>query len=297
MDLGAESKQHFGPATPMSWQTGATRPASKRPHRPMPHWRERLGADLNYPLVAAHRGLSSQAPENTLAALQMGLDSGADLVECDVRLSADGVAVVIHDADLRRTAGSDRLVRSQTVDELKRFDTGIWWGEAFAGQRVPTLEEALRLVRGRGRLIVEIKEPDMGEAVFSAICRSGIDVRDVLLFSFHLEVLEWLTAADPEMLTVWLWEYFAPGLEVWKGIVHRACQANMSAVGLSVDDAAPERFEWAHRHGLPVFVWTANTHDEMHRMIEAGADGICTDYPARLLHVLGRRPRTAALTV
>src|SRR6478672_5367982 len=96
--------------------------------------------------IIAHRGASFDAPENTLAAIRLGWDQGADGVEFDVRLSRDGQIVVIHDADTRRVANVDRLVSDQTVDELRQLDVGRWKGPQFAGERIPTLAEVLAIV-------------------------------------------------------------------------------------------------------------------------------------------------------
>jgi len=239
-------------------------------------------------LVAAHRGLSSRAPENTLVSLEMGIGAGADLLECDVRLSADGVAVLHHDVDLRRTTGHPGEVRSLTLGELKQLDPGRWKGVRFAGQTIPTLQEALQFIAGRRRLIVEIKEPDMAASVLSAIRAAAVDPAEVLLFSFHREVLEAIVADEPLIPATWLARNLPPGIEAWQCHLAMATEAGMSAVGLSVATATIPRIDLAHQCALPVFVWTANEEADMRELIEAGVDGMCTDYPGRLLKLLGR---------
>ncbi|MBZ0251997.1 MAG: hypothetical protein K8I02_01540, partial [Candidatus Methylomirabilis sp.] len=92
-------------------------------------------------LRIAHRGASGECPENTLAAFGRALEIGVDMVEFDVHLSRDGVPVVIHDDDVRRTTDGRGLVKDLTLAELRRLDAGGWKDARFAGERIPTLEE------------------------------------------------------------------------------------------------------------------------------------------------------------
>lgn len=108
--------------------------------------------------LIAHRGYSALAPENTLAAFALALEHGADGVEFDVHFTADGVPVVIHDEDVRRTTNGAGLVAELTLADVRTLDAGAWLGERFAGERVPTLDQLLALLRGRGlRIFPEIK--------------------------------------------------------------------------------------------------------------------------------------------
>src|SRR5579864_3356404 len=95
------------------------------------------------PLIGAHRGASGEAPENTIAAFDLALEQGAELLELDVHRTADGHLVVQHDFSLARTAGRPGQIGECTLEELRQFDVGAWRGAAWAGQRLPTLEEVL----------------------------------------------------------------------------------------------------------------------------------------------------------
>ena len=106
--------------------------------------------------VTAHRGSSGRAPENTLSALRAAIEDGADYAEIDVQETADGHVVLLHDTDLERIAGVDRKIWEVELAELKRYDAGSWFGEAFRKERVPTLEEAIDLVSGRLKLNIEL---------------------------------------------------------------------------------------------------------------------------------------------
>ena len=107
--------------------------------------------------VTAHRGSSHRAPENTLGAIQQAIDDGADFAEIDVQTTADGLVVVIHDADLMRLASVNRRIQDIQYEELREIDIGSWFSSDFRKERTPTLEEAINLARGRIRLNIELK--------------------------------------------------------------------------------------------------------------------------------------------
>ena len=113
--------------------------------------------DRSRPLVIAHRGASGSAPENTMAAFSLAVERGAEVVELDVQMTADGYPVVIHNATVNRTTDGTGLVREKTLAELQTLDAGSWFETRFAGERVPTLEEVVTWARGRVALAIEIK--------------------------------------------------------------------------------------------------------------------------------------------
>src|SRR5213075_2825191 len=105
----------------------------------------------------AHRGASRKAPENTLAAFSRAIDDGADGIELDVRLTADGEIVVFHDSRLNRTTDGSGKIERCTLDELKRLSAGSWFHPVFGGESIPTLDQALELVRRRVGVNIELK--------------------------------------------------------------------------------------------------------------------------------------------
>src|SRR6266704_6290544 len=127
----------------------STRPAPAAP----------AAAPLRRPLRIAHRGASARAPENTLAAFAEAVRLGANAIELDVHLTADGVPVVIHDGTVDRTTNGRGEVAAMTLKDLRRLDAGAWFSSRFRGERIPTLEESLEFARGRCAMNVEIKEP------------------------------------------------------------------------------------------------------------------------------------------
>lgn len=152
----------------------------------------------------AHRGASDKAPENTLVAFERALEQGADALECDVHLSADGEVIVIHDETVDRTTDGHGPVAEMTVAELQRLDAGSWKDRRFAGQRIPTLSEVSELARGRAQLFIELKgaSPELPARVVQVLRESGV-AEQAWLFTDERAVLEALRNLAPEMHVRW----------------------------------------------------------------------------------------------
>ena len=122
------------------------------------------------PFISAHRGFSTAAPENTLPALEMALAAGADVAEIDVKLTRDGQLVLMHDATLDRTTTGHGSVGAASLAEIKALDAGSWFGAAFAGTEVPTLDEVLDWSQGRLGILLEMKNcPERGPKFIDAV--------------------------------------------------------------------------------------------------------------------------------
>ncbi len=239
------------------------------------------------PIVIAHRGFSSRAPENTLAAYRLAIEIGAELAECDVRLSSDRVPVLIHDDDLKRTAGVDRKVAELTAAELGALDAGRWKDEAFAGEPIPTLEQALRLVHGKLRLVIEIKDTGMEREVVDAIRAAGVDPIDLMIFSFDHATVKTIAEIEPLLPTAWLIADPPTGLDDRREIIRDALRIRASGIGFARDQVYPDFVRLAHECGFTVFVWTVNDPGEMRALVEAGVDAIISDRPDVLMGVVG----------
>lgn len=230
-------------------------------------------------VIFGHRGARAHAPENTLLAFNLAFDVGADAIECDVQLSADGALVVIHDEKLNRTTNGRGLVSARTLAELRALDAG-------RGERIPTVSEVLDLCRGRGRSVnleVKAETVDAALAIASAMetVLSKLDEatrRLVLVSSFRLpalaqlkERLPWLRAATLHAGREWRKrDLFAPALDMGAEAIHPGSNLVSSKV---VRDA--------HARGLRVHVWTANRWSTLSRLLGWGVDGVFTDYPER----------------
>jgi glycerophosphoryl diester phosphodiesterase len=231
------------------------------------------------PLVIAHRGASTAAPENTIAAFERAITDGADAIELDVHLSRDDHPVVIHDDTLERTTNGSGPVRGHTMRELKRLDAGAWRGPAFAGQRLQTLQEVLERFRGRTRFWIELKGgsnlyPDIEERIVGLL--EVYDVIDgALVQSFDHAALARLRDFSRELrLGVLLAR--AP-LDVARDVPPTVNAVCPSAEILG----APER-EAIRHSGRQCHVWTVNEPALMDRLVDWSVDGIITDRPELL---------------
>ncbi|MBP7094566.1 MAG: glycerophosphodiester phosphodiesterase [Spirochaetia bacterium] len=266
------------------------------------------------PLVIAHRGFRSVAPENTLAAFSAAFDSGAAWIELDVAASSDGELVVIHDDALDRTTDArsrypDRgsyAVYDWTLGELRSLDAGSWFAErdpfgriargdvaraaleAYRGERIPTLRECLVLARERGGSVnVEIKDAT-GRACDAWIVERSLDLirgtgmaDRVLLSSFNHDYLRRSRKVEPGIPIGALVEKVAPADPVR---MLRELGAYSYHPGMDILDREAARAVREAGYGL--MVWTVNEVADLERMVEWGATGLFTDFQDRAFAVL-----------
>lgn len=233
-------------------------------------------------MVIAHRGDSTDFPENTIAAIEGGFALGCELVEVDVRLSRDGVPIVMHDERVDRTTNGKGLVADLTLAELKALDAGSWKDSRFENERVPTLAEALQAANGKGKLLLDVAVGGMGAAVAEVVRSLGMSPRDVIVGTWDAVQRADFAARVPGA-TILLSEG-AP--ERWDDEYFAAQKAQGVSV-FEIPNWSTEFIRAAHSHGMPVWVYTVNDEATMRRLIAAGADAIETDVP-RLAIRLGR---------
>jgi glycerophosphoryl diester phosphodiesterase len=248
--------------------------------------------DAGRPLVIAHRGGAGLWPENTLYAFERAGAMGVDVIETDVRSTKDGELVVLHDENVERTTDGSGPVGSLTLAELKRLDAAYRFspdgGRSFPvrgrGVTVPTLREVFAsLPRMRFNIEPKQGEPPLAAPLCRLIRESGMTDR-VLVASFSGTTLEKFRRECPEVAS-----FFAlheAGLAPSYSPVMQALQVPERSGALRV--LTRDFVEAAHGRNLRVHAWTVNDEGEMRRLIEMGLDGVMTDYPDRLLKVLGR---------
>jgi len=224
----------------------------------------------------AHRGASGQAPENTLGALNRALALGADMAEIDVRLTADGLLAVIHDATLERTTDGTGLVAAWTMAELAELDAGAWFGPAWAGERVPELGDVLRWAGGHLRLNIELKPDDRPEAMLDELLR-GLALHDCgqrcVVTSFDADLIDELKARAPRQAAGYI--FGAGELPGWAF----SAKVEVLSAERSLVDAA--FCEFAAAAGKSVHVWTVDEPADMRRFQSLGVDAIITNHPER----------------
>ncbi|MDQ7840625.1 MAG: glycerophosphodiester phosphodiesterase family protein [bacterium] len=238
------------------------------------------------PLIVAHRGASGEAPENTLAAFRRALEIGVDGVELDVHLTSDGEPVVIHDPMLDRTTDGLGLVRDQTLAAVRRLDAGRWFGERFAGERVPTLAEALDLLRPV-RVIVEVKNgpiyyPGIAARVAAEVRAAGHP--SVTASSFDHPVLVELKAEATRLGTTLDTAVLYVGRPV--NPVGLARDAGADALHPHWAYLTPELVGAAHAAGLRVETWTVDDPLYLAHVMGMAPDGVMSNHPGRLREFL-----------
>ncbi|MHB1295877.1 MAG: glycerophosphodiester phosphodiesterase [Anaerolineae bacterium] len=246
-------------------------------------------AQVERPLVIAHRGARDVAPENTLAAFHAAITADADGIELDVTRCASGEIVVIHDDTVDRTTNGSGRVDQLAFGTLRELDAGAWFGERFAGERIPTLEEALGLAGRRLLVNVEIKGTSLRgdglEREVAAMVRAHGMAERVIISSFNPAALWRMRRAAPELTCGLLFSRDLPFFlsHAWARplVAARALHPEYDMV-----DAA--YVQQAHRRGLRINVWTVNEKADLARMLRLGVDGIITDHPAALRALLPR---------
>ena len=233
------------------------------------------------PLLTAHRGLSSRAPENTLAAFERAIAAGADMLEMDVHLTADDRVVVIHDRTLQRTTTGNGAVRSYTSREISAFDAGSWFDPQFSTERVPMLEDVLALASGRCRVNVELKSHlfhrespgNFERLVLDVVRRCGM-LDQTILTSFDRRIVRTLRTIEPAVTTGILYHW---NRDLFRRPSEIAASCDASVFICSVSQLSPAFLADAQSAGIAVAVYTVNEPAEARRLSDLGVDGIITD--------------------
>ena len=250
------------------------------------------------PLILGHRGASAVAPENTLAAFARAISDGADGIEFDVRLSCDSAAVVIHDANLKRTGLVDRLISDLTVAELTQIDVGSWFAdcnqnpnESFPGEKLPTLLQVFELFSSNnGLLYIEMKcDQDEGSALAAEVVRLTREFQmaeRVVVESFDHAAIAAVKKIDSGIRTAALFE---PKLTRPISTVRRLKMVD-TALGVGADEIALHHtlagvrvVEKARQAGLDVVVWTVDDPTWITRARALDIKALIANDPASLL--------------
>lgn len=244
-------------------------------------WRNRTGG----PVIAGHRGSPRRAPENTVASFLMAVEEGADAVELDVRLSADGRLMVIHDDEVDRTSDGSGIVNRLTEEEIRGLDAGSWFSRKFKGERIPSLGDLLRICGGKIGFNIEVKTGRGGgadsalvEAVLGELNRYGGD-DDILVSSFDADFLKLFREREPKTATGLLYDPLdKPFSDPVAGSARlRADYLIVSRLGAGIRLA-----EAARKAGLMLGIFTINTQAQAEMALRSGADLIISDYPGKI---------------
>ncbi len=233
-------------------------------------------------MVISHRGEHLAHPENTLPAFEAAIEAGADFFELDVRTSADGRLVLMHDGTLNRTTNGKGKVRELTFEQIRAVDAGAKFDARFAGTRVPTFEEGLDLARGKIGVYVDCKDLSPADLV-AALKKTGMPEHVVIYgepgFLKGVLALDASLAAMPEADTAVRLEKLASSL-------------NLRIAAFDKDDFKDDVIAAAKRLQVKIYVdrlWNADKPEAWQDAIDRGADGIQTDHPAQLVEYLRSR--------
>src|SRR5919112_4289517 len=260
-------------------------------------------ATLDGPVLnIGHRGASAYAPEHTFASYDLAIEQGADYIEIDLQMTADGVLVAMHDKTLNRTADAPEgvperycrgLVSKKTLEQIKMCDVGSSFGPEYAGEQIPTLEEIFQRYGTDVNYYIETKNPDaapgMEEELVRLLGEYGLiepaaENWQVLIQSFSAESLMKIHELEPSLPLIQLY---------WAG-TSKSLQRDLDAVSAYTVGIGPYKkdvdaalVEAAHEHCLAVHPYTVNTEEEMEALIALGVDGMFTNNPDLLDGVLG----------
>jgi glycerophosphoryl diester phosphodiesterase len=227
--------------------------------------------------IIAHRGFSAKAPENTIVAFKRAIRSGADYFELDVHRTADDSVVVNHDATIDRVAsgGETGKVADMSFGQIRAVRVGYpeKFGKKFRREGIPTLKEALACAKGKIKICVEIKAPDVEASVMKTI--NDLQMNDqVIIFAFDYNVLKNIRALDPVIPVLYLRSV------VNEETVQMVSAIKGTAIGAGLKTPlTTELLELAHAKGIELWQWTVNKPEDMQSLLDIGADGIITNHP------------------
>jgi glycerophosphoryl diester phosphodiesterase len=230
--------------------------------------------------IIAHRGYSSRYPENTLSAIRAAVDAGADMVEIDVQLTKDNEIVVMHDQSVYRTTSGSGLVKDLTLEQIRALDAGVKFDPKFAGERVPTLEEALDAVHGKAMLNIEVKNvgsegarKHMAERI-AALLASKNYAPHVQVMAFDADFMREMRQKAPQVSMAILAVTNSFGSKR-----RQAVNLKMDGLNLLHNTVSADEVKDIHKAGLKTHVYTVNRSNSMLKALRKGVDGLITDYP------------------
>ena len=231
----------------------------------------------------AHRGASGHAPENTIAAFDKAFEMKADYIEIDVQMTLDGKLVVIHDTTIDRTTNGTGSVKDYTLEELRQFDVGSWFGEKFVGEQMPTFEELLDRYRGKIGILIELKSPELYPGVEEKVANALIERnmhkpnnQKIIIQSFNHESVQTSKELVPNIphgvLNGLAWANVTD-----EQLAEFAAYADFFNPNLNI--VTYELVERVQANGMKMYPYTILTQEQADNLFELGVDGIITDFP------------------
>ncbi len=244
-------------------------------------------------IIIAHRGESFDAPENTLASVNLAWKNNVKSVEIDIQLTRDNEIVVIHDYDTLRVSGTKKVIKKSSLKELKSYDIGSYKDIKWKNERIPTLKEVIQTVPSDGKLIIEIKSDEsILEKLKLELDQSKLKNSQIEIIAFDLNTIAKAKKLMPEYKMLWLLDldYYWPHwmLRINKQRIIRIVKRhNLDGVNVWGGKILNRKFIEKFRNaGLLVYTWTVNKPTTAERLLKDGINGITTDRAAWLTQQL-----------
>ncbi|MFX1454043.1 MAG: glycerophosphodiester phosphodiesterase [Promethearchaeota archaeon] len=233
------------------------------------------------PLIIAHRGASSDAPENTIKAFQKAIELKADCIEFDVHQTKDREIVIMHDNNTLRTTGHFGLINRMKLSELKELDCG-------EGEKIPTLKELFQIAKGKICLNCEIKARGFTAKLIELLRESEM-VEQTIVSSFKRDVLLEIQNMDSEIKLASLEPTRTGWIKSWlsrKELLNVAIKRNFYAINPFHTLVTSTFVEKAHKNNIKIFPWTVNSESRIRKLVQLGVDGIITNHVSKAKEVL-----------
>ena len=230
--------------------------------------------------VIGHRGASEDAPENTLSSVKESFKQGSDGVEIDIRLTKDNHVVCIHDKNSLRTSGEFLIISETKFNALKKLDVGSWKSKKWKNERIPLLEEVLKVIPDKKEIFIEVKTgTEIIEPLINALNRSNINLSDVSIISFNREVIKKIKSRMSE-ITGNLLIAFDPEVNLEQGLGDLLKSINADGVGAqNHQNLNSSLVKEVHNLRKKIHVWTVNDQEEANKFELMGISSITTNRP------------------
>ncbi len=240
---------------------------------------------MSKPIVIAHRGASAYAPENTISSFKKSIEMKSEGVELDIHLSKDGHLIVCHDEKVDRTTNGSGFIKDMTLEELKRLDAGSWFSSEFSNEKIPVLDEVLKLFCNTNMLVnIELKSDiiiykNIEEKVIKTIKKFNMKNK-IIISSFNHYSLVKVKKIDSEIKTGAL--YVSGIVEPWI----YAKRIGADAIHPLFYGITPEIVEGCMENNIPINTYTVNSEKHIYAVAKAGVSGIITNYPDRARKII-----------
>ena len=243
------------------------------------------------PLIVAHRGASKDAPENTLPAFELAWQQGADAIEGDFFITADGHIVCIHDKNTKKLAGRDMEVADSTLADLQALDVGAWHSSKYKGTSIPTIDEVFATIPNGKKIYIEVKcGPEIIPTLIQQIQSSGLEDEQIVVIAFDAEVIRGIKKAAPQFKACWLSGFDKPLIG--------SIKPTPTEVLETLKDIQADGFSSSNKHitadyiktildaGYEYHVWTVDDPKEAERFKAWGTLSITTNVPGVMVEHL-----------